>query len=72
MNNIDLNQENLYMILKFLKKFDKILIFLNENSDIIYEMMSGKKKENEEEKEINENKKINFIDILMISIDDNI
>ena len=87
MKNIDnLNQEKLETILKLLKKFEKILIFLNENCESICKMINRKKLKNEEEgedeeeeeeeedndEEINENKKINLIDIIKISIDDNI
>ena len=82
--NLDI--QKLCMILNYLKKLDKILIFLNENSDIIYNKINGEKDNSEEDENENEEEdedkksennnnikeKIKLIDIIKISNDDNL
>ena len=87
LNNLEnLDIQKLYNILNYLKKLDKILIFLNENADVIYNKINGEKdnseedeNENEEEDEDKNNEnnnnikeKIKLIDIIQISNDDNL
>ena len=55
----ELDNQKMIIILKYLQKPDNILTFLNEHSDIIYEIKNGKKEnkinDNEEDKEENGN-----------------
>ena len=71
-----MNYENLIIILKYLKRFENILIFLNKESKIIsdvFETIKENKENNEEEEENIENEEIiNLIDIIKIKEDDNI
>ena len=80
-----MNYDNLLLILQYLKRFDKILLFLNKNSKIIIDTLEKKikNKEDEEaedeeqdeeegEKESEKNNKINLIKIITIKEDDDI
>lgn len=82
-SDFEMNYDNLLLILQYLKRFDKILLFLNKNSKIIIDTLEKKikNKEDEEdeeqdeeegEKESEKNNKINLIKIITIKEDDDI
>ena len=86
--DFDMNYKNLLLILKYLKRFDRILLFLNKHSNIIIDTLENKENDNkekeeeegqeqgeEEEEEKGEkekNDKINLIELIKIKEDDDI
>ena len=83
--DFEMNYDNLLLILKYLKRFEKILLFVNKYSQTIAKIFENEKnndndgeeeeeeqKEEGEEEEEKEEKKIDLIKIISIQEDDDI